>query len=158
VGERFPARTSCNRLTRTADHDFLKRLRYRVWIETCKSSSGGVRAQARFGYFPARHDAARPIASSDIGRNRDQIGFQEAGAVLPGADGPRVHAIQDIEPEDHTHGNAGSALPLGLDPRIARVGRWLRWLKVDELPQLLNVLSGKMSLLGPRPVIPELAL
>ena len=87
-----------------------------------------------------------------------KLDSQGAGAVLPGADGPRVHAIQDIEPEDHTHGNAGSALPLGLDPRIARVGRWLRWLKVDELPQLLNVLSGKMSLLGPRPVIPELAL
>jgi polysaccharide deacetylase family protein (PEP-CTERM system associated) len=43
----------------------------------------------------------------------------------------------------------------GLDPRVTRVGKWLRALHIDEVPQFLNVIRGEMSLIGPRPERPH---
>lgn len=47
----------------------------------------------------------------------------------------------------------GTAITVGADPRITRVGRFLRQTKIDELPQLVNILMGEMSLVGPRPEV-----
>ena len=49
----------------------------------------------------------------------------------------------------------GPAVTVGRDPRITRVGHFLRHYRIDELPQFIDVLLGRMSLVGPRPEVPR---
>jgi lipopolysaccharide/colanic/teichoic acid biosynthesis glycosyltransferase len=62
---------------------------------------------------------------------------------------PELYAYELARREDGFHRRD--------DPRITRVGRFVRKLSIDELPNFVNVLRGEMSVVGPRPEIPELA-
>jgi lipopolysaccharide/colanic/teichoic acid biosynthesis glycosyltransferase len=67
-----------------------------------------------------------------------------------------AEAELDRRPElKRLHRSNGFKLPNASDPRVTRWGRLLRRTYVDEIPQLLNVLSGSMSLVGPRPIVPS---
>ena len=64
----------------------------------------------------------------------------------------RIHKFRTMNADAPTR---GPALTVGADPRITRAGAWLRRSKLDELPQLLDVLAGDMSIVGPRPEVPQ---
>ena len=69
--------------------------------------------------------------------------------------GFRPFVIYKFRTMVHDAPRKGTAITSSANPRITRVGRILRKTKIDELPQLINVLQGTMSLVGPRPEVPR---
>jgi lipopolysaccharide/colanic/teichoic acid biosynthesis glycosyltransferase len=83
-----------------------------------------------------------------VGRGGARFGMLKFRSMVDGADALKGGLSARNE--------AGHGLfKIAADPRVTRFGRSLRRTKIDELPQLFNVLGGQMSLVGPRPLIVE---
>jgi exopolysaccharide biosynthesis polyprenyl glycosylphosphotransferase len=83
-----------------------------------------------------------------IGRQGDLFLMRKFRSMVKDADAIKGQLRDRNEAE-------GGLFKITDDPRITRVGRFLRRTSLDELPQLLNVLGGSMSLVGPRPLVPD---
>ena len=66
-----------------------------------------------------------------------------------------IDAEERLQELMHLNEQSGPAFKIKYDPRITKVGKFIRKTSLDELPQLFNVLKGDMSLVGPRPAIPR---
>jgi len=82
-----------------------------------------------------------------IGRHGKRFQMAKFRTMVQGAD--------DLKDELRALNEADGLFKISNDPRVTPVGRFLRRSSLDELPQLLHVLSGQMSLVGPRPLVPD---
>jgi lipopolysaccharide/colanic/teichoic acid biosynthesis glycosyltransferase len=83
-----------------------------------------------------------------LGRSGEPFVFYKFRSMVDGAHESRKYVL-------HMNEVDGPIFKITNDPRITRVGRFLRRSSLDEIPQLWNVLRGDMTLVGPRPPIPE---
>jgi lipopolysaccharide/colanic/teichoic acid biosynthesis glycosyltransferase len=86
--------------------------------------------------------------STRVGKGGKTFTFYKLRSMIHGAEQHR-HRIA------HLNEVTGPVFKIARDPRITRVGRILRRTSLDELPQILNVLKGDMTLVGPRPPLPD---
>ena len=83
-----------------------------------------------------------------IGLNGRPFRFIKFRSMVPDAE-KKLHSLLDRNEMD------GPVFKIRRDPRITRVGSFIRRCSIDELPQLINILRGDMSIVGPRPALPR---
>ena len=92
---------------------------------------------------------ANPVFTQErIGKDGKRFKFRKFRTMVPGADA----MLDDLLDQNEM---TGPVFKIKNDPRITRIGKFLRKTSIDELPQLINVLAGEMSIVGPRPPLPR---
>lgn len=92
---------------------------------------------------------APPIFTQErVGRGGRRFKFYKFRSMCPGAE-KKLESLMELNEMD------GPAFKIKDDPRITRVGKFIRKCSIDELPQLINILKGEMSIVGPRPPLPR---
>ena len=97
-----------------------------------------------------RMDSAGPaiFVQQRVGRHGHRFGFYKFRSMYVDAE----QRLAEVESKNEVD---GPVFKMRQDPRVTRVGAFLRRTSLDELPQLINVLKGDMSLVGPRPPLPK---
>ena len=94
--------------------------------------------------------SAGPVFSQErIGRNGKPFKFYKFRSMCPNAEAKLDDLLEQNEMD-------GPVFKIKDDPRITRVGKFIRKTSLDELPQLFNILKGEMSFIGPRPERPQI--
>lgn len=92
---------------------------------------------------------ASPIfAQTRVGIDGKEFTFYKFRSMIPDAE----NSLHELLPRNEMD---GPVFKIKEDPRVTRVGRFIRKSSIDELPQLINVLRGDMSIVGPRPALPR---
>ena len=92
---------------------------------------------------------ASPIFTQKrVGRNGKIFNFYKFRSMIPNAEAKLAEVLKYNEMD-------GPVFKMEDDPRITRVGKFIRKYSIDELPQLFNILKGDMSIVGPRPALPR---
>ena len=90
-----------------------------------------------------------PIFTQDrIGRNGKVFKFYKFRSMVVNAE----DLLDDLQEQNE---KTGPVFKMQDDPRITRIGKFIRKTSIDELPQLFNILKGDMSIVGPRPALPK---
>lgn len=97
-----------------------------------------------------REDPKGPVFYSQIrvGKNGKTFRMYKFRSMVVDADQKLAELLSKSDVE-------GAMFKMKNDPRVTKIGKWIRHTSVDELPQLVNVLRGDMSLVGPRPPLPR---